>query len=460
MRPGAERERAIGAGRETRRTGPLRAEFWWLDPAVALLCVAGLTSVAAWWTSPRTFMSEWGTAKLFDDQHLLLIWFWIGCFALGTAIHKLLRAHVERAATDRPDPIWSRPEHFPLQLLSELFWLTVVLTLFGYFAWIAVAVSRGLSISMLSDVLTGEAGAVYAVRREQFETVKGVTTATQFGMASVILGTILYRRTGSGRILFAMLPLGALSLLRALFLSERLAFLELVVPAFLLWVRLWVLDPSSHAAKLRRVVGLAPIIAPVLVVVVFGATEYFRSWSSHYESSGIPLHEFMLTRFAGYYTTAFNNGVLTLDQANWGPTVPRYVLDFLWNFPGMTGSYADIVGFEPTENYGRALQQVLNPEFNNPGGMFLPAYDFGVLLVPVFWFLAGVAARAVFSWFCRERAVGLFLYPMVMLAIVESPRVFYMTSTRAFPTMAVLVAAAVIGPRVSGIIGARRAPAA
>jgi hypothetical protein len=58
----------------------------------------------------------------------------------------------------------------------------------GYLLWVILAVQRGMTLQIVGEVLLGEKGAMYDARFTYLPTVGGVTTLTQFGTASVILG--------------------------------------------------------------------------------------------------------------------------------------------------------------------------------------------------------------------------------------------------------------------------------
>src|SRR5207248_4753847 len=103
-----------------------------------------------------------------------------------------------------------------------------------------------------------------------------VTTCTQFGVATVTLGLWLYFR-GQRQVVWPMAIVFALGAARALVFSERLALIELVVPAFVVAVRMTVLG-RPLSGFVRSSLQLAPLLGVAVLLLFFGSFEYFRSW--------------------------------------------------------------------------------------------------------------------------------------------------------------------------------------
>jgi hypothetical protein len=240
----------------------------------------------------------------------------------------------------------------------------------------------------------------------------------------------------------AMLIVAAL--VRSMLLSERLAVLELAVPGALLWVRLWMLRPDSMTAARRRALNAAPFAGLVLVIVLFGVGEYFRSWSTHYSKYEDSLPVFVTVRLTGYYVLSINNGPIAFDESDYLPRLPRFLLDFFWTFPGVSGAYEDVTGDEPTEMLGAARDRMVNPEFNSPCGLFLPAFDLGLILAPAFWLYAGAFTQSLYRGFMQGTIVGLCFYPLVCLSMLELPRIFYITGGRVFPSIGLIAGTLVV----------------
>ena len=438
--------------RFTSASGPAH-QIWWLHPASLMGCVVGVTATAAYFTPKEVYEDAWNTPKLFGDIHLFYIGLWIISFVFGSFLYNAFAHHapVPRARGNRPIP----SPGSNTTVLSRLFWFFVTLTLLGYLCWVGLAISRGLNLRLLMAVLKGEDGVVYSIRRVQFQTFPGVTTATQFGTAAVIFGMLLYRQRPSLRTASGIVCVLGLAAVRAIILSERLALLELLVPCVLLKLRLWTLSTRHISVARRRWLNVTPLVAVLLLASFFATAEYFRSWKVHYARVQDSFATFALGRLTGYYTTAFNNGVLSFDDTTLLPHVPRYLIDFVWTFPGMTDSYERLTGSDPLEAFSTGLSQYANPEFNNPGGMFLPAYDLGLVFVLVFWIIAGAIATRIYRLFQRGAGGGLLLYPLVFIGILELPRVFYLSGGRQFPSVFALLAISLLGFRYGGLHGKR-----
>ena len=115
----------------------------------------------------------------------------------------------------------------------------------GYAVWIALAVNRGLTLSVAAKLLSAEGGAAGSIRRTYLEGVSGVTTCTQFGLAATILATIIAIQHGWRHVWPYAVVLFGLALARAIFNSEREAIIELMVPAIVLCLELVVIPLAA-----------------------------------------------------------------------------------------------------------------------------------------------------------------------------------------------------------------------
>src|SRR5205807_10561829 len=118
------------------------------------------------------------------------------------------------------------------------------------------------SLGTLREFLTTDDPIVAeSIREDIFVNLKGITTCTQFGVATVLLGLWLYFR-GERRVVGAIGLVLALAMVRALLFSERLALLELIIPAMVFALRARVLG-----RPLRRVSRVALRVAPLAGIV-------------------------------------------------------------------------------------------------------------------------------------------------------------------------------------------------
>jgi hypothetical protein len=317
---------------------------WWLSPAALFALVVGSTMLAAAAQSDNAFRL-YGAPKFVSPAHVLLTGLVIVAFAIGAKL---------ATVTGRPGQADVRRQ---LPLLEWWFWTATALTIFGYAVWLAVGLKNGFTIGTLRDFLTTDDPLLAEeIRGEIFTNLKGITTCTQFGVAAVPIGTVLLL-TGIKRVRWPLTALLALALVRALFFSERLAIIELVVPAAIVVFRLRFIG-RALPPLVSRGLQLAPLAGVVSLFVFFGSFEYFRSWR-YYEDKFDSYAEFTLWRITGYYTTAHNNGAMALS------TQPQYPLPYstwraLWSVPGLEKTplgYRKLTGVDPARRHELMLER-------------------------------------------------------------------------------------------------------
>jgi hypothetical protein len=310
---------------------------------------------------------------------------------------------------------------------------------FGYAAWLAVGVKNGFSIAVLRELLTTD-DPLFAenLHRDVFNTIQGVTTCTQFGVAAVPLGVWLFFR-GRRNVIWAIVGMFGLAVLRAIVFSERLAVIELLVPATIVTLRMQFLGHKCSSGR-RWFFELAPIAGAIALLLFFGSFEYFRSWRFYrYEFDSYP--QFVVWRVAGYYTTAHNNSAMALETRSPYP-VPFATVQSLWTLAGMANKslqYENVTAVNPDSRHLAMLEQFGTPELNNEGGLFQPALDFGLAGMLLFWFGYGFVAGRSYRFFLVGNLMGVMFYSLIFLAILETPRFLYLSYTRALPPVAMLV---------------------
>jgi hypothetical protein len=345
-------------------------------------------------------------------------------------------------------PAWAesefREEQLPVHVLQKLFSASFYLCLIGYCLWAGLAVSRGMTLSTVIGVVTGEKGAMYDARFTYLPTVGGVTTLTQFGTAAAILGAIVGCRNGWRSVRMRLGVIGAMALVRALVNSERFALIEIFVPFCVTILGLRYLGSRKGSATKRALVSLAPLFGGVLLFVVFTGFEYFRSWTNYYSGRDLNLLEFGAIRLFGYYVTSFNNGayfINRLDPLN----APYFTLHFLWGFP-LTAPVIRRLFPDPmlqsTDKwfYFPFLESDANVEFNNADGMLFPLMDYGIAGGLIYWLLIGMLCGWLYESFRRKHLAGLLLYPATFLGLIECPLALYWGEGRAFPSLLLLAA--------------------
>jgi hypothetical protein len=402
---------------------PLR-RLWWLHPAWLFAAVVGATMWAAV-IQPDASYRLYGTPKYLTEYHVLIAAIAIVVFALGRQLAEAtgcVPAPTPRAA-DHTIRIW--------------FWITMGLTIFGYLVWLAVGVKNGFSLGTLWELLTTDDPLVNDSLESVFVTVKGITTCTQFGIAAVPLGLWLYFH-GLRWTFWPIALVMFLATMRALLFSERLAVIELILPVLVVGLRVGVLGRSFsplQTAGLR----LAPLIGVVGLVLFFAGFEYFRSWR-YYREDFDSYGTFVLWRLGGYYTTAHNNGAMALEKQSPYP-IPYTTLRQFWGFPGVSSTpfdYKKLTGFDPVVRQNNMLEEHGNIELNSDGGLFQPAMDYGLGGLVLFWFGCGFVSGRMYRQFLVGTLAGLSIYPLILLAILETPRLLYLCYTRTLPGLAVL----------------------
>jgi hypothetical protein len=247
-----------------------------------------------------------------------------------------------------------------------------------------------------------------------------------------------------------LLTVIGLALPRSYILSERLAILELIVPMTVILAA----HLSIQRGLRRSVMQFIPFVSFVALVVFFGFLEYFRSWTFYRTQVTTSYPEFVLTRLAGYYTTAINNGQLVLDHLNWPKRLPYETIEAFWTAPGVEwiGLYQKLGGHTPPyarprsqSIFGDVMSQFGNPELNNQSGYVGGFIDYGRFGGILYFLLIGLIAGLLYRGFRQAKPFGLFLYPVVFLGILELPRYIYWSQGRTtYAWIGLLVIAALV----------------
>lgn len=409
----------------------MRTGAWWFHPALALGCPAIVVAIAAYTTPPETYDFYWKTGKFFDSHALFAVLACIAMFGFGAVVGQARRQRTGDAVF-----VDAWQTRIPWDLVRKIFHLAFFLCLIGYGVWAAVAVKNGISPRLVLDAITGQGGAVYVLRDEYLTTVPGITTMTQFGIACVALAVPLGFATGWKKVRWQTGIVVFLALSRALLNSERLALIELVVP---LTISYLLLRRRSHI--FQWLINLAPVLGGGVLFFVFSAFEYSRSWLGYYAAHESSFWRFAALRLVGYYSTALNNGALIVQSLAAPLGAPYFTFAFAWKFPIVKDLVSAIFpAISLTEaGYLDLLGSAANPEFNNPSGLFLPIADFGLAGGLLYWGLCGLVCGYLYREFLSRSAAGLFLYPAIFTALVESSRILYWSDGRFFPPMFLLI---------------------
>ncbi len=415
--------------------------LWWLNPLAVMLSLHVPLLLIAYAVPEWAYSQLWFEPKYFDFYaaaiSMLMIFAWLVGFVL-----------TKKAGQDGAPMQMTSVD---LRNIRSLFNIAFVLTILGYASMITAAVLRGMTPSVLMAALQGEKNVMPQLKDVYFVTVPGLTTLTQFGPATAIFGVLLAHYEGWSTIKKRACLLLILTSLRAFFVSERLALIEIVAPALILMFR-FVRIPAQPAAWFKRaVLRTLPVAAVVLLLGIFSGFEYFRSWKNFYADKGGDFATFATLRAVGYYSTAYNNSAFLLYNFETDSLIPQFTAEWLWRFPGLNLilGEGDGVVAERSRGYMNLLKSGVNPEFNNSGGLLMPVVDYGLIGGSLFWFVVGAISRNLFESYRACRLPGLLFYPLCLLGLLEASRLIYWSSGRAFPSFAMLIVGLVVLSRES-----------
>ena len=414
--------------------------IWWLHPAALVGAAGSVISVSAYIIPDSTYREYWRMPKFFDPQGLWVTLACCGIFAFAVLLSsRSLSRFSQRAA--RPDLL----NTIPWSLMTRLFGVSFYLSLIGYTFWTVLAIQRGMTVQSAWDVLMGAKGAMFEARYNYLVTIGGVTTMTQFACATMVFGAIIGFYQGWSRVRSKLAILLVLALLRAVLNSERFALVELIVPFLIVLLALKCQDSPRWRRGARVLLNFAPVIGLIALLLFFTAFEYSRSWSNWYSGGSQGLWEFGTMRLLGYYVTSFNNGAYFLNRLD-PLNAPYFTLHFLWTLPLSAPVVKRLFSnplLDTTDKwfYFPFLDSDVNLEFNNADGLLFPLMDFGIPGGLIYWFGAGLVCGLIFELYRQRQMLGLLLYPIVYLSLMELPLSLYWGEGRAVFPLSLLIAA-------------------
>jgi hypothetical protein len=407
---------------------PMQATTWSAPPMVI-----GRSATDLWWLNPLACVAIIGLAyasfMTFDFSRVVPRAYIPGWhYAWGGALLMALALGIAAVMALRRDAPWQPPLAFdvPKWLMAGLFGCTLL----AYALWFQVLLTNP---GLMAEIAAGERSNI----RDLSTTEPGITTMTQFGVAYVIA----YAAMRGSRVrpvarweqaaLFAVFVLGAI---RAVAWSERLALIELVVcyvTARLAYTRVMQQRTWTLATAI-------PAVAPLLLYVLFTATEYFRSWH-YFENDYDSVWEFALERLMTYYATASNNGIgLLVENRLWPEYTGRYLAEWLYAMPVLGEALTESVG-AMEKQYFYFLSRFARPEFNNPSGLFPIVFDIGYAGSMLYFVAIGALVGATWDAWRRQSRSGVLFYPIMMMFLVELLRFNYLSSSRFFAAAVALV---------------------
>lgn len=401
---------------------------WWANPMWAFLLLTGSMALIAV-TLNDTFYATWGVSKFLDNDLSLTLMAGILATVFGILLGTGMKARGGTATL--------RFNGRQVQYLRRGYRLMFALALISYAVWIASALSQGVGLGDLIAVVDRESGAIGDLKSNA-RPIGGLTTMTQFAPVVAVLGMILRKIGVGGRGWFLLVLLAGV---RTMFYAERLALIEILIPVML--VASLTVQPGS---KWRRLTRVAPIIGGPLVWVVFAISEYTRSWVYYQTITTLPFGEWVSTRLAGYYVTAFNNSAILATSHEGSSALPYFSVPAFWNAPGVP-AHPGILGFEPEDWWVYTLTMKGNVEFNNPGSFLVTYAEFGLAGMLTLWLVVGVILGVLFSSMTKGSVPALIAYSVLFVGVLELPRFIYWTQGRATPMLIALVIIGLSYPR-------------
>lgn len=399
------------------------------------MTVVPVTALALWLPA-EDYRAYWRTFRFVDWTVVTLSLTALAGYLAGLAGARQLSGTVV-PQTDRILPVLFETYERRLMVWCRL---TLALTVAGYSVWFGAAWQRGLSWAELSAVVTRRENAIYALKDYYFQTIPGITTLTQFGMAFMTLAALLGLGGAWRRVRWAMALVLLLGLLRAYIVSERLAVIELILPPLVLLAFQRADAWMSRSRVHRLLINAAPAIAPLGLILFFASAEFFRSWIAVAGATDRTLLEFSALRLAGYYVTALNNSMYVLRVCEASDLFPGLTLDWLYRFPVVGSAFqleGELRAIERAGNFS-ILQNGANPEFTNTGGLLAPLIDYGATGGFLFWLAVGFAVGHAWNSLKRSQLSGLLLYPMMFIGLLEVVRIPYLFLGRSAPSLALL----------------------
>ena len=400
-----ERRRAIDA---LPARNPLRraADLWWLHPTlIILLIVVPVYLSVLGFDFRRVVQNVYVPSALYLFGLLLIL-----CVPVG----------IQWALASQPPT----PARQPPRISRTVMLMLLLPALLAYALWFGPLLAKP---DLLLELVRGQRPEV----RDTISTLPGVTTFTQLGVAYAIAyaiksGAGIERLSAIERFGFWLL-LG-LAVFRAFVWAERLAVIEFVV-CFLV-ARLAYLPVST--SKRWRFANIAPVLAPLVLYLIFTASEYFRSWefySNQYDS----IWAFTLDRLITYYATAVNNGIgMLTDNTRWPYLSGAFVVEWPFRMPGLAKVLEAAVG-NPRDDFLEWLSVFARPEFNSSTAYFRSAVDLGYAGSVLFFIATGFFIGRAYAGFRRGFTYGLLVYPVFVLAMIESLRYSYFGESRIVP---------------------------
>lgn len=266
-----------------------------------------------------------------------------------------------------------------------------------------------------------------AIRSIETSILQAKGSIEKFGGVNILsqtyllfLGPFIWASSVLGRRKYRWLaPLGLVLLLRAVFMSERLAFLEFLIPC----VVAACLTGDLRLSAKRIAAGIA-LFAALFVLTELTRQFYVQHAGKNAQQVGLLfVISWTFERLMAYYADTTNKLYFVLfKELSW--TSQYYLYTFTRILERLSGSE-----FGVGSDFAGAMGGARYRDFTNPGGFTSTLTDFGILWMP--FLLLYFSAFALLHGFCRKGGLfALGLYPVYFVAVLELPRFNYLFLTR------------------------------
>ena len=396
---------------------------WWLNPlsVYTFLMVVVLTSYNM---TEYQYRVVYSSNKYISLGYVTLYMSSFFFFALGYAAskrYKLGKSHMIA--------VMFSEEEANLNSIYKGYKILFFICLLSYIIWYANFIRLNSFSILISFKSLASISNVMYIMRNNSGRIPGITTFTEVGMIVLPLGVYIIEKIKNKLVQKSIkkqiILIFLLATFRALAFSERVALLELLVPTIIMLIAL-----RKKSKRMDFMIFFGPLMAVVMLVILFGAFEYSRSWLRFYSSVYDSFPEFIISRITGYYTNAINTECMYLSYSDMA-VIPYRSIEWLWDIPGLSGLYDAIAPANVTQTFSSVLNTYGNPEYNNPGGILAFVVDFGIFF-PVFEIIFGFLVGRVYKLFLHGNIFGMVIYSYIYVALLELPRYFLLGSSRSF----------------------------
>lgn len=406
---------------------------WWFHPLVPALLIFPPVLWIAFLTSPEDYRLLWRTEKYVDLAALAAAGALFSTFVVGVTLGATKLVAKGRTKRTPPPARLVKVNGRDLRFLDHIAGMLFTIVMLAYVVWVIASVLRGATPGHVLAAITLQPGAI-----SEFKTyarpIGGVTTLTQFAPVVMAIWTLLWR-IGYNRRIWGIAILLLVTMARTLLYAERLAFLEIIIPAVLI---VMVVRGGTLISRAARVVTqLAPVIAIPLLWLFFAIFEYTRSWTYYRLVMNVSYPEFVTQRLLGYYTTSINNSVLYRDRLEWVHHDPYASFPAAWEFPLLKSLFPkpQIGGIDSGYWWSETLHSLANPEFNNVGSFLVPLAEIGPIGAFICWLILGVYIGVLYRTLRSGSVIGLITYSCSFIGLLELPRFTYWVQGRYFPVL-------------------------